>query len=260
MPSLEQALQSAGLSEKEARVYLAALELGAAGAMQIARKSGINRGTTYLIAENLMLRGLMSSVERDGHTLFSSEPPGQLLSRIEKESQTVDERKRALAAALPELEALVKAGGTTRPSVRYYEGLLGLEAMRETLYKNRRHEVLNAANMNITHEVLPRENLEAHRKKLRLYDVRGRMLYTCTDELEKELYPSPPVVGLWERRRLPADRFPFHGEVVIFGDHVAFVSYAGSISGALIEHAHFALSMKTIFEMAWKEAEKNVLK
>jgi HTH-type transcriptional regulator, sugar sensing transcriptional regulator len=260
MPSLEQALQSAGLSEKEAKVYLAALELGAAGAMQIARKSGINRGTTYLIAENLMLRGLMSSVERDGHTIFSSEPPAQLFSRIEKESQTVEERKRSLAAALPELEALVKAGGTPRPSVRYYEGMQGLEAMRETLYKNRRHEVLNAANMNITHEILPRENLDAHRKKLKLYDIRGRILYTCSDALQKELFADQPESGLWEKRRLPADRFPFHGEVVIFGDHVAFISYAGCISGALIEHAHFALSMKTIFEMAWKEAEKNVLK
>jgi sugar-specific transcriptional regulator TrmB len=260
MPSLEQALQSAGLSEKEAKVYLAALELGAAGAVQIARKSGINRGTTYLIAENLMLRGLMSSVERDGHTLFSSEPPGQLLTRIEKESQTIEERKRGLEAALPELEALVKAGGTPRPSVRYYEGLQGLEAMREVLYKNRRHEVLNAANMNITNDILPRENLDFHRKKLKLYDVRGRMLYTCSDDLDKELFSASPSEGLWTRRRLPADRFPFHGEVVIFGDHVAFISYSGHIAGALIEHAHFALSMKTIFEMAWKEAEKNVLK
>jgi HTH-type transcriptional regulator, sugar sensing transcriptional regulator len=260
MPSLEQSLQSAGLSEKEAKVYLAALELGTAGAVQIARKSGISRGTTYLIAENLMLRGLMSSIERDGHTLFSSEPPGQLLARVENESRTVEERKRSLAAALPELEALVKAGGTPRPSVRYYEGLQGLEAMREILYKNRRFEILNAANVNISEEFLPRENLEAHRRMLKLYDIRGRLLYTCSDKLHEELFAAAPTDSLWQRRRLPADRFPFHGEVVIFGDHVAFISYAGRVSGALIEHAHFALSMKTIFEMAWKEAEKNVLK
>lgn len=257
MPSLEQSLQSAGLSEKEAKVYLAALELGSAGAVQIARKSGINRATTYLIAENLMLRGLMSSVEHEGHTLFASEPPSQLLARVERESQTLEERKLSLSAALPELEALVKAGGTPRPSVRYYEGLQGLEAMREILYKNRRHEILNAANMNITHEILPRENLDAHRNRLKLYDVRGRMLYTCSEELDKELFSASPSGGLWVRRRLPPDRFPFHGEVVIFGDYVAFISYAGRISGALIEHAHFALSMKTIFEMAWKEAENN---
>jgi HTH-type transcriptional regulator, sugar sensing transcriptional regulator len=260
MPTLEQALQSAGLSEKEAKVYLAALELGSAGAVQIARKSGINRATTYLIAENLMLRGLMSSVEQDGHRLFMSEPPAQLLARVDKETSTIHERREALAAALPELEALVKAGGTPRPSVRYYEGLQGLDAMREIMYRNRRFEILNAVNMNVPHETLPRENLEAHRKKMKLYDVRGRMLYTCSDSLEEELFPNPPVVGLWGRRRLPHDRFPFQGEVVIFGDHVAFISYAGRISGALIEHAHFALSMKTIFELAWQEAEKSCIR
>jgi sugar-specific transcriptional regulator TrmB len=257
MPSLEKSLESAGLSEKEAKVYLAALELGSAGGVQLAKKSGINRGTTYLIAENLMLRGLMSSVERDGHKHFSSEPPSRLLARLENESSTVNERKAALAAALPELEALVKVGGP-RPIVRYYEGLHGLDAMRGILYRNRRFEVLNAANMNISHETLPRENLDDHRKKLKLYDIRGRLLYTCTDDLDRELFPHPPK-GLWQRRRLPADRFPFQGEIVVFGDHVAFISYEGGIAGALIEHGHFSLSVRTIFEMAWKEAEKNCL-
>ncbi len=260
MPTLEQSLQAAGLSEKEAKVYLAALELGAAGAVQISRKSGINRATTYLIAENLMLRGLMSSVDKDGHTLFSSEPPAQLVARVEKESQTLNARRESLAAALPELEALVKAGGTPRPSVRYYEGLQGLEAMREVLYRNRRHEILNAANVDISEEALPRENLAAHRKKMKLYDVRGRLLYTCSEARHQELFSAPSASGLWERRRLPAEKFPFHGEVVIFGDHVAFITYSGRVAGALIEHAHFALSMKTIFELAWKEAEKNLVK
>lgn len=252
MATLEQALTSAGLSEKEARVYLAALELGTSGAMQIARKAGINRGTTYLIAENLMLRGLMSSVDRDGKRNFSAEPPSHLLARMEKESMTAAERKQALSAALPELEALVKCGGP-RPSVRYYEGLQGLNTMREVLYRNRRFEILNAANLDISNNILPREDLEQHRKKMRLYDVHGRLLYTCSDKLETEMFPNKPS-GMWQRRRLPADRFPFQGEIVVFGDHVAFISYDNGISGALIEHPNFALSMRTIFEMAWQEA------
>ena len=51
-------LQDAGLSETEAKIYLAALELGQTSVSRIARKSGIKRTTIYLSLENLMEKGL----------------------------------------------------------------------------------------------------------------------------------------------------------------------------------------------------------
>ena len=185
MHALEQALTGAGLSEKEAKVYLATLELGSAAAVAIARKAGINRGTTYLIAENLMLRGLMSSVDRDGTRHFSSEPPAHLLARIERESLTVNERKASLAAALPELEALVKCG-LPRPSVRYYEGLQGLEAMRQILYRARHEEVLSAVDLDSLRHHISVENMRAHQRTMKSFDLGGRVLYTCSDPASEE--------------------------------------------------------------------------
>ncbi len=255
MPSLEQALASAGLSEKEAKVYLAALELGSAGAIGIARKSGINRGTTYLIAENLMQRGLMSAVERDGHKFFSVEPPACLLMRVEKEALTVNERKIALAAALPELEALVKVGGP-RPSVRYYEGLNGLEAMRQILYRARRDEVLSAVDLDVARARLPIENIRAHQRQMKCFDLGGRVLYTCsTADIESTVAQS--VSGKsHEHRRVSREEFPFAGEVVIFGNTVALISYTEKIIGSIVEHSDFAKTMRSLFNLAWKAAEK----
>lgn len=258
MPTLEQTLQSAGLSEKEAKVYLAALEFGSATAVQIARKSGINRGTTYLIAENLMLRGLMSAVDRDGHKHFSSEPPSHLLARVEKESLTVNERKAALAAALPELEALVKSGGP-RPSVRYYEGLQGLEAMRQILYRARRDEVLSAVDLDSLRKHVSIENLRAHQKQMKLYDLGGRVLYTCADPSIEETVSQSASAATHEHRRVAREQFPFAGEVVIFGNTVALISYSDRIIGSIVEHKDFARTMRSLFELAWKAAEPKKL-
>ena len=44
--TLDKELQKIGLSEKEAKVYLAALELGQASVQNIARKAEVNRATT----------------------------------------------------------------------------------------------------------------------------------------------------------------------------------------------------------------------
>ena len=41
-------LEEFGLSEKEAKVYMASLEIGEATADQIAKHSGVNRSTTYV--------------------------------------------------------------------------------------------------------------------------------------------------------------------------------------------------------------------
>jgi len=254
MPSLEQALQCAGLSEKEAKVYLAALELGSAGAVPIARKSGINRGTTYLIAENLMLRGLMSSVERDGTRHFMVEPPANLIARVEKESLTVSERKQALAAALPELEALVKRGGP-RPVVRYYEGLQGLETMRQILYRTRRDEVLSAVDLDLAGKHLAVENIRAHQKKMKLFDLNGRVLYTCSDATNEKILSESASNKTHEHRRVSAEKFPFTSETVIFGDTIAMISYTDKITGTIIEHKHFADSARSLFNLAWRAVE-----
>jgi sugar-specific transcriptional regulator TrmB len=254
MHILEQALTGAGLSEKEAKIYLATLELGSAAAVAIARKSGINRGTTYLIAENLMLRGLMSSVERNGTRHFSSEPPSHLLARIEKESLTVNDRRASLAAALPELEAMVKCG-LPRPSVRYYEGLMGLEAMRQILYRARRDEVLSAVDLDSARDHIPVENIRAHQRMMKTYDLGGRVLYTCSDTTNEETLSHSVSAKTHEHRRVSYEDFPFAGEVVIFGNTVALISYSDRIVGSIVEHRDFARTMRSLYELAWKAAE-----
>jgi sugar-specific transcriptional regulator TrmB len=255
MSSLENALAAAGLSEKEAAVYLAALELGAASAVQISRKANINRGTTYLIAENLMERGLMSSVERDGHRVFSAEPPAHLVSRVEQESRTVAERREALMAAMPELEALLKSAGP-RPSVRYYEGLQGIEAMRQILYRARREEVVSAVDLDAARAYLTDDNIREHQRRMKLYDLGGRVLYTCADATVEKILSESLAQGTHEHRRVDRGAYPFAGELVIFGNTVALISYGEKLVGTIIDHPDFARTLRSLFELAWQAAPK----
>jgi len=253
MPLLEQALAAAGLSPKEARVYLAALELGAATATEVARKSGINRATTYLVAENLILRGLMSSVHRDTKRVFVAEPPQRLLARVKKEEETVEHRVEALVTVLPELEALVKADAA-RPAVRYYQGREGIATMREIVYRNRFHEVLSAVDLDAVRATLSLEEIRAHQKRLKLYDLTGRVLYACSSDAEAKILTESLAARNNEHRRVSRNEYPFGGELVIMGDTVALVSYAEGIVGTLIDHPQFAGLMRALFELAWRGA------
>ena len=50
-----------GLSEKEASVYIALLELEVAVVQEIASAAGINRSSTYVVLEALQKRGLVNT-------------------------------------------------------------------------------------------------------------------------------------------------------------------------------------------------------
>ncbi|HBR80028.1 TPA: transcriptional regulator, partial [Candidatus Uhrbacteria bacterium] len=68
-------LINVGFSDKEAAVYLAALQLGLSSIQDIAKKSGVNRATTYLLVDVLIKKGLMGVFVKDGRKFFAAESP-----------------------------------------------------------------------------------------------------------------------------------------------------------------------------------------
>ncbi len=52
-------LQNFGLSEKEGKIYLALLELEMATVFEVAKQSGINRSSAYVVLEALKKKGLV---------------------------------------------------------------------------------------------------------------------------------------------------------------------------------------------------------
>ncbi len=75
---LDQQLRKIGLSDKEAKVYLAALELGKATVQEIAVKANVNRTTTYVAIEGLTEKELMSEYLENHKRFFIAEDPSKL--------------------------------------------------------------------------------------------------------------------------------------------------------------------------------------
>ena len=122
-----------GLTENEARVYLACLGLGPATAIQIARTAEIKRPTVYTIVDSLKTKGLISIEVRGLKQKFVAEDPAKL--------ETVLELKRSsFKKILPELQALKNAqddGGF----IRYFEGMEGIKSVYESMIRDiRPHE------------------------------------------------------------------------------------------------------------------------
>lgn len=121
--SLIQALKKLNLSEKEARVYLALLELGPATPYKIAKRSRLKRPTAYVIAEELVEKGLIVQMTGEKKKQYIARSPDSYIEDVEK-------RVREAKQVLPELTALQRKG-SDKPNVLYYEGTEGLKRAYE---------------------------------------------------------------------------------------------------------------------------------
>jgi sugar-specific transcriptional regulator TrmB len=142
-------LQDMGLSEKEARVYLAALEIGRATAEQLAKQAKIVRSTTYVQLESLMKKGLMSTYEEGKKTYFAPESPELLKRLLMRQRDEVQAKEHELASFLPELLRQFEGAGE-RPVVRFFPGKEGITIVRDEVLMTKEQKlrvILSSDNM-----------------------------------------------------------------------------------------------------------------
>jgi len=123
--NIQEALKQYGLNEKEASIYLAALELGRAKGQEIAKKAELPRSTGYSILEQLVQRKLILALEDKKVREYAAEDPAKLVSLSE-------EAYRTIKAAQPELASLYR-GAKNRPRIRYYDGIKEIKEMHENI-------------------------------------------------------------------------------------------------------------------------------
>lgn len=102
-----QALARLGFTDKEAKVYVAALELGPAPMQKIAERAGVKRATTYVMVEMLMARGLMTEKVNGKRAVFVAEGPHKLHEVLENERKAIEAKKEVVNEVLPGLLKLL---------------------------------------------------------------------------------------------------------------------------------------------------------
>ena len=246
---LKEQLEKIGLADKEARVFLASLELGSSAVQGIAKKAEINRATTYVIIEKLMKKGLMSSVEKGKKTYFQTEDPKRLLKLLEEQEEGLKRKEEEFKKYLPELETLFNIA-EEKPKVRFFEGKEGLIAIREDYFKAKDKNVLGFFAVDEERKIFSDEERKKARDERVERKIKIKLLYT--DEKEG----AEAKTDLTMRRYIPKDRFPLSSTFIIYDNKVAIVSLKGKLIGVIIENKEISNTFKSIFNLAWEGAEK----
>ena len=245
-------LEPLGLSDKEARVYIAALFLGPSSVQKIAGQAEINRATAYVILDQLAELGLVSQSQEGKKTVFIAEPPAALERLFDQQQAVIAERKRQLEQLLPELELSQHGQADTAPTVRFYRGMEGINASGNDLRRKARagSTIYALTNYDEVLRIVPnifQINPVARLKKR----LKSQVIYSYSDG---EVDIDPKVL-----RSTRKTTMPLKADVVLYEDQGALWTYTKDpkqATGVIIENPEIVAVLRQLFELAWQGMSK----
>jgi len=229
-------LKQAGLTENEAKVYLALLDLGPSLAGQISRKAGLHRRTVYDTTEMLIKKGLIGYMLKNNRRLFSASDPKRLIEMIE-------EKKDLL---FPVIAGLSEKFNSIREKeeTNFYKGKEGLKTVFEDQL-NARGEILILGASPNAYDIL-QFYFKWYDKTRKERKIKTRII--ATDKKIKR-------IALADIRYLP-EKYANPVSVNIYGDKVAIILWSEQPIAIVIKNKGIAEGYRNYFELMWGIAKR----
>jgi len=248
--TIEKQLEQLGFNEKEAKVYLASLQLGQDTAWHISRKCGLKRSTTYFVLSELVERGLISVWKTKKATLFRAANPKKLFTQIKRKEETLTE-------IFPLLQSIYNFD-EDRPNIHIFEGREGMRQIYAEIveYLGRGKEILCWGDIShiwdlledVTQKYLTQARSRRFEIKEILNEKEGNKEYVKS--IRKNKNPNHQI------RFLPEEKSFSGNDNIVFGDKLAVFSTQNKLFATVIESQDISRSYKILFDLAWQNANK----
>jgi len=243
-------LVSLGLAEKEAKIYLAALELGKTTVLKIAEKSKVNRATSYIAIETLMQKGLMSSVDEGKKQYFFAESPEKLSLLFREEAMAIQRKQEYLDKLMPELKSINNLD-KEKPVVRYFEGKAGVRAMVEDMFNAKSgEEILMTYNADLIEKTFDRSELDDWAEKRIKKGVHVKGIYAKKDVANIRRRENTVL------KHVSSDEYNIKSDIAVYEDKIRIASLEKRLIGIIIEDKEAAETLRVLIRLAWDGLNK----
>lgn len=243
---LQNSLLLLGLTPKEIKFFLTCFAIGPASINEIKKEARLERSTAYLIAEELLKRGLIEEDFKNYKKTLRTIEPKDLLRMITARERVLGRTEIDLKEHLGELNSLYQAS-EIKPKVRVFQGIKGLFSVQEDILSSK-SEILLWTNQETEHQFFTNAYhtnfIQTRIKKnipIRVFAVNN----PAGEKLQKSDNKS-----LRQTKFLPKEVI-FSPETYIYENKIAILDYKKDIIGIIIESEPMAASQKAIFEMNW---------
>lgn len=238
---IDKLLEEFGLAKTKGTVYLAALETGSGSVQDIAKRAGLPRTTTHEILQALTSVGLVHFVTRGRTRIYSAESP-------EKLKVLLKEKERKLEAALPELLSHFYTK-STRPRVRFYEGVEGVKTVFEDTLTVKNKILLGILSMEDLYKIPGKEFMDDYVNRRVGAGIKLKVIRSETKEVEQIWASSTKEAR--ELHYAPHDMI-FPMTVYLYDNKVCLIATQKENFGVIIESVDFYQTCKNLFDVLWQ--------
>ena len=242
---LEKSLEKYGLNKKEAKIYLALLELGEATVFEIAKKARIKRPTSYIILDSLLEKGLVLEIPKNNKKLYAPENPNYLFTDIK-------EKEKLLRDILPKLKSLYDTN-EYRPKIKFFDGREGVKKIYNELLQAKKYIFFYGSIKDIMRN-FPGSLLTI--KQIKKMNIPVKEIIT-SDQFDLDYGRRVIRAGNpnHQIRTVKLGTY-FILDSAVFDDKIAIMSIEKNFFGIIIESKELANSFKILYELAWQSAEE----
>ncbi|MDD2786218.1 MAG: helix-turn-helix domain-containing protein [Patescibacteria group bacterium] len=250
---LKDILAKIGLSEKEITVYTSVLEHGRLSYTDLSKKTGLNRTTTYSVAQELLSNGMLQEDFSSPVKALVAAPPEALAAMATEEETRLEKKKQLVNEAIEEIRSAPSAAGYVAPAITY------IPQQRIQQYFKQRNDVWNASLMATDKTWWGYNDIDF----IKQYSTEWLSWYweLAPKEILLKLFSNDEKIEHELKNRMPERReirfwkgeHVFTGSLWIVGEYVITVNVRQS-PHYLIEMRDPALAqnLRTVFAEMWK--------
>lgn len=237
---IEKVIEGLGYSHKEAKIYVAALQLEESTVTDIARKSDIPRSTVSHVLQSLKHKDLMKSYLKKRRTVWVPERPEKIL---EKMSIKQEEFQKAINQ-LTEPKLPPK-----KPRIAIYRGFKELERLFESITQEKRNICAIIDSENVL-RLLGQERIQDFINRRQQNFLRMRMLMAKSDFAHA--LRARDTAEMRITRFFPNQVSVKNAIYFFYGNKVSMISLNEDAPMALvIEDENMAATCQNLFEFMW---------
>ena len=254
-----------GLTDTEAHIYRAGLEVPSIGVHELTKETNIKRPTIYHALETLLQKGLISKKGTGKRLVFVMSNPENLKRLLDSRIREIEEEKKSIDDFIPILLTATNKETTNIQTVQY-EGIEGIKSVvEEALYCKSRHWDILAPTQNFFSEF--DKSYAAYFMNAR--NSRGLTARTLWEPRPIEKRSTSRILSVEQIRARNPRYLPEHligkfkSVLIIFDDKVAVITSLQQKTAILITSQEIHDTISTLFEGLWmvsKEYKKAVNK
>ncbi len=246
-----QALQSAGLSEREALVYLDLQRHGESKTGKICERTKIPSSQIYMILTSLLEKGLINYKIMNNIKVFRASNPDAIANLFEEKEKKINEEKKQLLDFISTLK--IMPSETSKISdFKYFSGIRGIKSLYTEISNSWKtgDEYYIASAPSESFEKLEAFFLEDIHKKRTKDKVKLKIIVNQNSKKYGSIRKGMPLT---EVKYLDINTKTEYG---VLNDFFFLITYSKEPYGLLIKDKNFADTYKTFFEIMWQQAKK----